>query len=819
MKKYLVSICIVATLLVVMPNVSRAQSVQLGALQGFIAELSALIEKLQGYTLGQPETESLTAAIITSTSTVHIKAPTSESFIAGSVSVSIDTIPSNTTYVAFYLDGILLGNDASSPFSWLLDTTKYTNGPHELSLKTYTGTTLVATQTVWVTIWNSTSTTSGLSSIIVQQAIVAGTIPAIDAMLPFIKKTDGTNQTIATYGRITPWTVYDGTLSQLFQTSIVEKEGIYNFGWPTPAPGTHYEHAWIINTYQETGTGNVLGLIHIEDKYDPDASGVIPDPYFHGKLGLAWSKDYGMTWKYIGDIMVPQDPDATGNQLGGPYIIKDGYMYIYYAEALKAGDNTSRGIAVARAPLTDILSAAKQGKVTTWEKYHDGTWASAGIGGPATGVLNLQIEGHTHTDAAYSTYTKKFYMLTVRSADTTKPSVINLFESIDGLSWTFVKNIATRPLSVGGTPYDGYHYLSIANTDGSDNGQVGKQFYVYGPLFNTDRSTNGFPIGRWQVNLDAPSSAQTSFTRSDSFTSTNGNGNWYYRFGSAPYTLLTNMTWNTASSVWQGTEKNLQITSGGMHPGSSSDAVIAWVAPYTGTVTVTGTVKDGNTSCGDGVIASIRHNNSQVWKVTILNGDTTGSSHNLNRSVTVGDTLYFVVNKNKDNTCDSTGWNPTIAYTKFTIPETYNRHQGFTSAQSLNNWFYQYKKGTKYTPMAWDKTNNRWQGDETNLLVTAAGQHPGVTSDSVVSWVAPHDGNVKIYGFVSDSNTTCGDGVLTSMYANGTLLWQSTTSAAAGLSPLINAAVTAGESITFEVNKRGDNSCDSTGWDPTISYY
>ncbi|SMD26223.1 SpvB/TcaC N-terminal domain-containing protein [Kibdelosporangium aridum] len=105
------------------------------------------------------------------------------------------------------------------------------------------------------------------------------------------------------------------------------------------------------------------------------------------------------------------------------------------------------------------------------------------------------------------------------------------------------------------------------------------------------------------------------------------------------------------------------------------DSVRRWVAPFDGTVQVTGNVKllpppqsDGSlTDKGDldGVRVAIQHEDTERWSRTINAGD--HSEHipsNVDRfTVQRGQKLYFRVGSRHDGTNDQVAWDPTITYT------------------------------------------------------------------------------------------------------------------------------------------------------------
>ncbi|MDI4649991.1 glycosyl hydrolase family 28 protein [Cohnella hashimotonis] len=165
--------------------------------------------------------------------------------------------------------------------------------------------------------------------------------------------------------------------------------------------------------------------------------------------------------------------------------------------------------------------------------------------------------------------------------------------------------------------------------------------------------------------LDAMISYKPVFNASTDFLTYQGGWNWSYLQGNAaPY---TNMNWNAADKTWRGTNAWNIIHDGGlMHP-DADDTVRAWTAPASGTVRVTGNARKQDTNGGDGVRVKILKNAAQLWPASgwqaIAYNDATGASHSLTVSVTAGDVLYFVLDKNGNNSYDTTYWSPNILYT------------------------------------------------------------------------------------------------------------------------------------------------------------
>ena len=87
-------------------------------------------------------------------------------------------------------------------------------------------------------------------------------------------------------------------------------------------------------------------------------------------------------------------------------------------------------------------------------------------------------------------------------------------------------------------------------------------------------------------------------------------------------------------------------------------------------------------------------------------------------------------------------------------------------------------------------------------------------------WTAPQAGTVHITGNASDADPNCGDGVVVSIQKGGQVLWQQTieNGNGTGVSYDVTTTLTAGTQINFVINRHSNNWCDSTNFDPTISY-
>ena len=122
------------------------------------------------------------------------------------------------------------------------------------------------------------------------------------------------------------------------------------------------------------------------------------------------------------------------------------------------------------------------------------------------------------------------------------------------------------------------------------------------------------------------------------------------------------------------------------HPGQNTPSVRRFTAPRDGRVTITGRVFKLHLN-GDGIRASIRHNDREVWKAEIEGKDDKGVEPNLTLDVRQGDALRFVVDKRGNIGCDTTGWDPVIAYAD---GEKFQASAAFAAKkQGVGGWFYE----------------------------------------------------------------------------------------------------------------------------------
>jgi len=92
-----------------------------------------------------------------------------------------------------------------------------------------------------------------------------------------------------------------------------------------------------------------------------------------------------------------------------------------------------------------------------------------------------------------------------------------------------------------------------------------------------------------------------------------------------------------------------------MHPSNSGLAIIGWKSPITALINVAGFFSHLDQSCGDGVIWSVDKGNQRLASGTITIGGPPQTFGIPGVSVRAGQVLYFVVDPNIGDFCDTSG--------------------------------------------------------------------------------------------------------------------------------------------------------------------
>jgi Tol biopolymer transport system component len=214
--------------------------------------------------------------------------------------------------------------------------------------------------------------------------------------------------------------------------------------------------------------------------------------------------------------------------------------------------------------------------------------------------------------------------------------------------------------------WNGLNWITVPGGSVSGNNKVWRQFTFANITASKIRVLVNDAVDHIYsrvVEVEAWSPATTgqtaTYQASTNFATTQGQQNWYYLDSTG-----AQMSFNASGGYWEGPQSYLWLWSNGGHPGPAADAVRQWRAPQSGSIHITGNVADANTTCGDGVVVSIRKGATVLWQQSIENGNTAGFSYDLITSVAAGDQINFVINRRvESNYCDGTNFDPAITLT------------------------------------------------------------------------------------------------------------------------------------------------------------
>ena len=149
------------------------------------------------------------------------------------------------------------------------------------------------------------------------------------------------------------------------------------------------------------------------------------------------------------------------------------------------------------------------------------------------------------------------------------------------------------------------------------------------------------------------------------------------------------------STFWTGPDWT-RVGKNWHHPGQDTPSVRRFECPRDGRVSVTGRVFKLHLG-GDGVRAMIRHNDREVWRTDIEGKDGKGLSHELALEVKRGDAIRFVVHKRGQIYCDTTGWDPVVAYAG---GDRLPASAAFAAMkQGVGGWFYEQEGTSRAAPV------------------------------------------------------------------------------------------------------------------------
>ena len=256
--------------------------------------------------------------------------------------------------------------------------------------------------------------------------------------------------------------------------------------------------------YKDEESGLVLMVYHVEIALEllTFPNGGQYYQRYNSRLGIAVSFDDAESFYDCGLIIAPYEDAILANPspsvvdiTGGAIIVKDGYMHIYYKD-YRSG---YLPMAVARAPLADVLAAAANKTTTEWTKYYNGSFSETGIGGNASNLLPVD-PAILWSTGFYSTVTNRYTMFLAAGSynvDTFLTREYSQFKanvyaitSTDGIKWSMPERLVVQAAEM--------IYISTISPL-SYLAENSSTFSLLGTVTTSaDRWTNLY-LGRWTV--------------------------------------------------------------------------------------------------------------------------------------------------------------------------------------------------------------------------------------------------------------------------------------------------------------------------------
>lgn len=318
-----------------------------------------------------------------------------------------------------------------------------------------------------------------------------------------------------------------------------------------------------------------------------------------------------------------------------------------------------------------------------------------------------------------------------------------------------------------------------------------------------------------------------------------------------------------------------------VHPAPNQLAVVGWRSPVDASVSLTGSVRDIDAACGDGISWAIHKGTTSLASGSYANGGSQqfragiGAYRLVNIQVRQGDFIYVTIHPKGTYYCDSTvlelalslstdpalqaTWNLAADFrtspnqenpnrdsygnlgvwrfmestSRVRDPQTYALLQRFVPNQiggeGMQEWLGTHPSLASYTPSVGLNTSGVTQcPNPPGTFCWPAGTiriHPGPQQLAVVGWRSPIEGNVAVAGYVRDIDIRFGNGI--DWYID-----KNTTNLASGILPqggaqnfgdgfgadnLTNVSVIPGDFLYFVIDPTTDYNSDSTEVDISIT--
>jgi hypothetical protein len=243
--------------------------------------------------------------------------------------------------------------------------------------------------------------------------------------------------------------------------------------------------------YVDPTSGVELQMLHFE-RYLPNAAPL----HYYTDLHLGRVDPVTNQTTYLGPIITANltwtqaNTLGTSIDMGAPtFVPRDGYLYVYFRDYLSG---TTNDVAVARAPIADVVAAAQAGTVSPWAKYYNGAWNSSALGGLSTNVYDTGQHDLWSPTTAYDQALGSTLIVSPVS-----PNQEVLTSSVDGMTnWT-------APIPLFSDPDHFNAYMTLVPT--GDN-----SFYVYYLQWNSlSQDWSNAQVLRRTITCSAAPSATT----------------------------------------------------------------------------------------------------------------------------------------------------------------------------------------------------------------------------------------------------------------------------------------------------------------------
>jgi hypothetical protein len=215
--------------------------------------------------------------------------------------------------------------------------------------------------------------------------------------------------------------------------------------------------------YQDPTTGTRLMVYHAEVHGNSAQQ-------FYTTLGLAVATDNsGLNFQDLGAVVRSNLPITLNRSIdmgGGSLTSVNGDLYIHYRDYM--ADGSISQLAVAKAPLSQVISNAIGRQSTQFTKYYNGSWSQPGLGGLSS-PLEAANPNNGWSSVTYNDYLNQFVMATTEKSSNDAGNLY-LSTSTDGINWGQRQAIALDP----GEQF----YPSLVGM-GTDPSRTGQSFYVY----------------------------------------------------------------------------------------------------------------------------------------------------------------------------------------------------------------------------------------------------------------------------------------------------------------------------------------------------